>query len=133
MTIPTFNPKSFLIVLLASASFFISCKDKETVVDTPKTAQEATLEQKKQALQNTAPTSTSISTGGDVALNPPHGQPGHDCKVPVGAPLSGGGSSTTTPALNKTNSVPPTITGKGINPPHGQPGHRCEIKVGDPL
>lgn len=137
MTISRFNPKSFLIVLLASAPFFISCKDKETVVETPNTVQEATLEQKKQALQNVAPTSSqtinSSSTGGDLALNPPHGQPGHDCAVPVGAPLNGSGNSSTSPVLNKTNSVPPTISGNGINPPHGQPGHRCDIKVGDPL
>lgn len=133
MKILRFNSKTFLIAAFVTLPLFISCKDKETVVDAPKTVEEATLEQKKQALQNIAPTSTNTSTGGDVALNPPHGQPGHDCAVPVGAPLSGAGSSTTTPALNKTNSVPPTITGNGINPPHGQPGHKCEVKVGDPL
>lgn len=133
MKILRFDSKTFLIAAFVTLPLFISCKDKETVVDAPKTVEEATLQQKKQALQNIAPTSTSTSTGGDVALNPPHGQPGHDCAVPVGAPLSGGGSSTTTPALNKTNSVPPTITGNGINPPHGQPGHKCEVKVGDPL
>jgi hypothetical protein len=135
MTIPRFNPKSFLIVLLASVPLFISCKDKETVVETPNTVQEATLEQKKQALQNVAPTSSQTinsSSTGDVAVNPPHGQPGHDCAIPVGAPLNGSGSANT-PVLNKTNSVPPTISGGGVNPPHGQPGHRCDIKVGDPL
>ncbi|OAD91148.1 hypothetical protein A7A78_04880 [Aequorivita soesokkakensis] len=135
MIIPRFNPKSFLIVLLASAPLFISCKDKETEVETPNTVQEATLEQKKQALQNVAPTSSQTinnSATGDVAVNPPHGQPGHDCAIPVGAPLNGPGSATT-PGLNKTNSVPPTISGGGVNPPHGQPGHRCDIKVGDPL
>ncbi len=133
MTISRFNQKSFIIVLLASAPFFISCKDKETVVETPNTIQEATLEQKKQALQNVAPSTNTINASGDLAMNPPHGQPGHDCAVPVGAPLNGSGSSSTSPVLNKTNSVPPTLSGNGINPPHGQPGHRCDLKVGDPL
>src|SRR5690606_1821183 len=135
MIIPRFNPKSFLIVLLASAPLFISCKDKETEVETP-TVQEATLEQKKQALQNVAPTSSQTinnSATGDVAVNPPHGPPGHDCAIPVGAPLNSAGSSNTTPAVNKTEAVPAAISGKGVNPPHGQPGHRCDIKVGDPL
>lgn len=133
MTISRFNPKSFLIVLIASAPFFISCKDKETVVDTTNTVQEATLEQKKQALQNVVPATNTTTTSGDLAMNPAHGQPGHDCAIPVGAPLNSKGSSNTTPVLNKTNSVPPTISGNGINPAHGQPGHRCDIKVGDPL
>ncbi|ALJ01232.1 hypothetical protein DC20_05290 [Rufibacter tibetensis] len=31
------------------------------------------------------PTGPPISTA--KGLNPPHGQPGHDCSIPVGAPL----------------------------------------------
>lgn len=50
-------------------------------------------------------------------LNPPHGQPGHRCDIPVGDPL---------PTTSANNSVK-------INPAHGQPGHRCDIPVGDPL
>ena len=134
MTIPRFNSKSFLIVLFAAAPFFISCNDKEKVVDTPNTVQEATLEQKKQALQNVVPTTNNTNTSGDLAMNPAHGQPGHRCDIPVGAPLNGAaGNSNSTPTLNKTNSVPASISGNGVNPPHGQPGHRCDIKVGDPL
>ncbi len=133
MTISRFNPKSFLIILLISAPFFISCEEKEKTVDTTNVLQEATLEQKKQALQNVVPATSTTTTSGDLAMNPAHGQPGHDCAIPVGAPLNSKGSSNTTPALNKTNSVPPTISGNGINPAHGQPGHRCDIKVGDPL
>jgi hypothetical protein len=30
---------------------------------------------------------TPINTNGTVMLNPPHGQPGHDCAVEVGKPL----------------------------------------------
>lgn len=137
MTISRFKSKSFLIVLLASASFFISCKDKEKVTDAPSTVQEATLEQKKQVLQNVAPTGTQTSTSGNVAINPAHGQPGHDCAVPVGAPLNGGGATPTSNPIkvnNNGNTSPiKASTGAGLNPAHGQPGHRCDIKVGDPL
>jgi hypothetical protein len=53
-------------------------------------------------------------------MNPPHGQPGHRCDIPVGAPL---------------NSKPatPNNVAKGKNPPHGQPGHLCELPVGADL
>ncbi len=51
-----------------------------------------------------------------VTINPPHGQPGHRCDIPVGDPL---------PAV-ASNDVK-------LNPPHGQPGHRCDIPVGSPL
>ncbi|MDZ7846448.1 MAG: hypothetical protein U5L96_06615 [Owenweeksia sp.] len=30
----------------------------------------------------------ATQTNSDVAVNPPHGQPGHDCAIPVGAPLN---------------------------------------------
>jgi hypothetical protein len=30
---------------------------------------------------------TNTNTSGVVTLNPPHGQPGHDCAIPVGQPL----------------------------------------------
>lgn len=49
-------------------------------------------------------------------LNPPHGQPGHDCSIPVGSPLK---------AQAQTKPV--------LNPPHGEPGHDCSVAVGAPL
>lgn len=60
-------------------------------------------------------------------LNPPHGEPGHDCALPVGAPLNGAkaASPSTTPATATGNTK--------INPPHGQPGHDCAVPVGSPL
>ena len=144
MTISRFNPKPFMIAMLVAAPLFIACKDKATPAEeTINTTQEATLEQKKQALQNVAPTSTqstnSTSTGGNVALNPAHGQPGHDCAIPVGAHLNGSWTSSNaaqgqTINVNNNNITPIKASGgAGINPPHGQPGHRCDIKVGDPL
>ena len=91
-------------------------------------------------------------------MNPPHGQPGHRCDIPVGAPLnspvakttatttSAGQSGTVTqnfsvtpppasnpvPALLSTEGNEATVA-DGMNPPHGKPGHRCDIAVGAPL
>ncbi|WP_340110967.1 hypothetical protein [Maribellus mangrovi] len=63
-------------------------------------------------------TSQPTNYASDKALvkNPPHGQPGHRCDIPVGDPLSATAS-----------------TNVKLNPPHGQPGHRCDIPVGSPL
>lgn len=120
---------------------------------------------KSQVITTSAPTvtSTTASTPVKVAagMNPPHGQPGHRCEIPVGTPLNSAPaaattttSSTTTPVVNSNvtpgsinpsiiNSSPtittPTIASKpvkvapGMNPSHGQPGHRCDIAVGAPL
>ena len=75
-------------------------------------------------------------------MNPPHGQPGHRCDIPVGASLNTPIANTNTgntPAVSNTNitvpssSVTTAKTPKGMNPPHGQPGHRCDISVGAPL
>ncbi len=61
-------------------------------------------------------------------LNPPHGEPGHDCAVPVGAPLNSGN---TAPAV-APSSQPANANAK-LNPPHGEPGHDCAVPVGAPL
>lgn len=73
-------------------------------------------------------------------MNPAHGQPGHKCEIPVGAPLN---SAPPKPvAQNATAQTVSAIpapqpqqlaSGKGLNPAHGQPGHRCDISVGAPL
>ena len=47
----------------------------------PNTAAPATL-----PIPTPAPTTTNTATA--PGTNPPHGQPGHDCAVPVGAPLN---------------------------------------------
>lgn len=39
------------------------------------------------ATQNAPMMQSAPSTGGKVLINPPHGQPGHDCAVEVGKPL----------------------------------------------
>lgn len=97
-----------------------------------------------------------------VKLNPPHGEPGHRCEIPVGSPLNGSAAVQAPAATNAqaapapTNnpvSLAPTVenarrlnanqgtqtpaptTGEKpqFNPPHGQPWHRCDIAVGAPL
>ncbi len=135
MTVPRFYSKLFFISMFAVTIFFTSCKDNENTEEVaPTEVQEATLEQKKQALENVVPSNTGNTANSGGAVNPAHGQPGHRCDLPVGAPLnSAGGSTNTAPAINATNTIPTSTTGKGINPPHGQPGHKCEVKVGDPL
>ncbi|HBV15556.1 hypothetical protein [Chryseobacterium carnipullorum] len=89
------------------------------------------------------------------AMNPPHGQPGHRCDIPVGQPLNGspalGQAAPQNVAVNANNAIkidpnsmsPGKVvidnngkqvkTAPGMNPPHGQPGHRCDIPVGQPL
>jgi len=80
-----------------------------------------------------APASNTTTPSSNVALNPPHGEPGHRCDIQVGAPLN-------TPVQPKLTTPPPVFqpqpTGsvaEGTNPPHGQPGHDCGIPVGAPL
>ncbi|HZH67617.1 MAG TPA: hypothetical protein VFD65_00325 [Chitinophagales bacterium] len=83
------------------------------------------------------PTNTNNTT--KAGLNPEHGQPGHRCDIPVGAPLNSTSQSntptSTTPTIQQIE-TPPTNTNDtkaGLNPEHGQPGHRCDIPVGAPL
>ncbi len=81
-----------------------------------------------------------------AGTNPPHGQPGHKCEIPVGAPLNSAPKSPASAPQSITvdpnsakkdpaayNVTPPPSTAPGMNPPHGQPGHRCDISVGAPL
>lgn len=98
-------------------------------------------------------TSSSVST--PSGINPPHGQPGHKCEIPVGQPLNStagvpAGQNITVNsnqsqaiqidpnAMNAGNSAlnssaKQVQTAPGMNPPHGEPGHRCDIQVGQPL
>ncbi len=71
---------------------------------------------------------------GDVKLNPAHGQPGHTCSLPVGAPLTA--AATAAPAAAQPVQMAPASPAAApqgqqllpdgkVNPPHGQPGHVC--------
>lgn len=114
---------------------------------TPKT----TLMDQAGIQSNAAPAAMATAPG----MNPPHGQPGHRCDIPVGQPLNSAPAAATpaTQTINTggsntiqidPNSVSPgkiaidnsgkqVKTAPGMNPPHGQPGHRCDIPVGQPL
>lgn len=111
-------------------------------------------------MNNNTTQATLPSTPTGVTLNPPHGQPGHRCDIPVGAPLPNDGNIVAQ-AQSQAHPVSqgdamPVVSGgmpqqvvqvqqpqnqqsyigpKGekLNPPHGQPGHRCDIPVGAPL
>jgi hypothetical protein len=90
------------------------------------------------AITPAAITPAGTNTSG-VKLNPAHGQPGHDCAIAVGAPLTGNGSAKanpvqiTTSPVQSSAAITPAPVKPGMNPAHGQPGHRCEIAVGAPL
>jgi hypothetical protein len=86
----------------------------------------------------------TAETNSAVALNPPHGEPGHRCEIEVGAPLNSAPAatnaapaSTPVPTFNPppsfTTPSAQSTTGAGLNPPHGQPGHDCAVAVGAPL
>ena len=86
-------------------------------------------------------TTTAQPAVATAGTNPAHGQPGHRCDIPVGAPLNSPPAQQ--PAAVQTKAVegakvtqvvtPPVKTAPGMNPPHGEPGHRCDIAVGAPL
>jgi hypothetical protein len=98
---------------------------------------------------NANPASIAAAPG---IKNPPHGQPGHRCDIPVGDPLNVSPTAIqTAPGQNPNNPIKidansmsagkavvdnnakQVKTAPGMNPPHGQPGHRCDIPVGQPL
>lgn len=106
------------------------------------------------AAKGGTPSNTTATNAPIVAtakgMNPPHGQAGHRCDIPVGAPLNSPATPaqpnskvtttpqmTVTPTTTSTTSTatptPATPTPEGMNPPHGQEGHRCDIAVGAAL
>jgi hypothetical protein len=140
----------FLLVALVSM-IIVSCSapvQKETQQTNPQQLNQMQimkLKQDESALSRTnAPAVTApAQSSTPVRLNPPHGQPGHICEIPVGSPLPStpvrsavntNSSVASSPAINQNNTATPTATNTvRLNPPHGQPGHICEIPVGSPL
>jgi hypothetical protein len=99
-------------------------------------------------MASTAPAPANARNSGSVALNPEHGQPGHRCDIPVGAPLNGGAQQAPATSIQPQNmpagprvqntpapsSAPAQISSQvKLNPPHGEPGHDCAVPVGQPL
>lgn len=146
--------KSWLIIGLVSF-LLAGCADNNTEKETE--ADEAVIENLSSPVEeNSAENETAVTppeplaptAAPTAALNPPHGQPGHDCAIPVGAPLDGSGAQVqaqpqpqpqlqTLPNLSTQPVASPSAQAaapaNGINPPHGQPGHDCAVPVGDPL
>lgn len=92
--------------------------------------------------------SPTMASGEKPANNPAHGQPFHDCALPVGAPLNANaapapstGMPTSAPVVVPQKSAPATAEPTApanqkeakLNPAHGLPGHDCAIPVGAPL
>ena len=164
-----------MITAALAAFVLVSCNNSET------TTTETTTPETNAANNTVTPTNsepaftfdnnsaaapaTGNAAAGSAAsgkLNPPHGEPGHRCEIPVGAPLDSPPTGTdankistninntttkstsaptftmqppTTPSPAATGSGQPakTLTAPGMNPPHGEPGHDCAIPVGQPL
>ena len=76
----------------------------------------------------------NMSKSADVKYNPVHGEAGHRCDLPVGAPLANTTSSNNS-ATPEMSTSPVRIQGGAAkkNPPHGEPGHDCSIPVGADL
>ncbi len=153
--------KIFLLGVLSSV-LIVSCKKEEVklVEETQQPAQpfsgEAWLKQRVgnqgQQVQPIQQQTQQEQTKTTPGMNPPHGQPGHRCEIPVGAPLDSKSlnqkqAQATQVVSQKVEDKPvmkinsgngsTTIEGvttlPGMNPPHGQEGHRCDIAVGAPL
>jgi len=113
--------------------FFAACNSG---IDQKSSSQTAAPQQVSVPTQNTTPQTniTAPPANASVALNPPHGQAGHNCDIAVGAPLNGAapavGAGSQSPF--KINAAPSQGTAR-LNPAHGQPGHSCDVPVGQPL
>ncbi|HLT64746.1 MAG TPA: hypothetical protein VKZ80_00155 [Flavobacterium sp.] len=154
--------KKVYLLAIASVFAFTACKDNKPEVTS--TNAEASAEQPVSNPVNASNSSaTAVSNNAPAdGLNPPHGQPGHRCEIPVGAPLNSAPPAATQtqtnvqpannsqgflsqgssqagatqqqvqPQAKSGQQTAPGMQGKP-NPPHGQPGHRCDISVGQPL
>ena len=143
--------KNYIGLLLLAGLALNSCKNEQKIKESTQTAVIPFTEvgnkmRIEAAAKGATPTNTTATNAPIVAtakgMNPPHGQAGHRCDIPVGAPLNSPAASaqpnskvTTTPQMTVTPTTPATTTPtpEGMNPPHGQEGHRCDIAVGAAL
>ena len=130
-----------IATVLIAACFLAACnsglgsKDKAATPPPPSPLPAVNVPANSAPAQQTAPGAST------VALNPPHGQPGHSCEIPEGAPLNSApatGAAAPATGINMQTlpaaSTPASpVAGKRLNPPHGQPGHSCDVPVGEPL
>ena len=148
--------KNHIGLLLLAGLALNSCKNEQETKESTPTAvipfTEVGNKMRNEAAAKVAtPTNTTATNAPIVAtakgMNPPHGQAGHRCDIPVGAPLNSPAAPaqpnskvTTTPQMTVTpttsataTTTPTTPTPEGMNPPHRQAGHRCDIAVGAAL
>lgn len=145
MLLNTFKKLSF-ILCAGSLLVFTACNgettentdtentEAEVVEETPRNLSDTDASAEQEANENNETSTESedlplINNGAEagVTINPAHGEPGHDCAVPVGQPLP-------TPGANTSNvETPNEIKTVKLNPPHGEPGHDCAVPVGNPL
>lgn len=120
--------KKFLYAI-ALVGLFAACNNSK---NTTQTQVPAATQGGLSGLQATPAPTTDGQAG--LLTNPEHGKPGHDCVLPVGAPLKQktAAPQTTTPAAAQPAAVQPAGAQK-LNPAHGQPGHDCAKPVGAPL
>lgn len=159
--------KNIFLGIITAGFLVISCKkdEKPTYIKDEAGAQQTapTVNNIPQpsllnqaGIPTVSPNSPSVATA--PGMNPPHGQPGHRCEIPVGQPLNSVAkpAQTANPSpqnisVNGNNSMqidPNSVspgkimidqngkqvkTAPGMNPPHGEAGHRCDIAVGQPL
>lgn len=118
-----------------SIASFIACNsNKTTPAQTYHTTPTGLSGLQKTAANNPGP---NASQDGNVKVNPSHGQPGHNCDLPVGAPLNQVAATSAQPTTAVVQEMPTPVavntSGQKLNPSHGEPGHRCDIAVGAPL
>lgn len=133
--------KLFSSVLLAAGLFVVSCKKEETVEVAAKPVPSvyeimngnqvpAPPQPVQQVQQNTAVPPQMVTTTQPASvpvavakgMNPSHGQPGHRCDIPVGAPLNSPPGKVTAPgkAITQSSTTPPgqayTVTPTNMPP-----------------
>ncbi|HZH87359.1 MAG TPA: hypothetical protein VFD77_08580 [Brumimicrobium sp.] len=140
--------KSSFLLCAGAILIFTSCKgdesesidaEKETVTETPRSLPNMNPSENQGVEASTTkgaenedfqnlPINMNAGSQSGAKLNPAHGEPGHDCAVPVGQPLPSAGG-TDLPVVNQPSSKKAVV----LNPAHGEPGHDCAVPVGQPL
>lgn len=119
-------------LLLVGMGLLSSCRDQNKETDSREELENAPPTAPSGNTETDKTDDTSLKEDSDLEVNPAHGQPGHRCDIPVGAPLN----QTTTQEASRENSQSPVRLRKAapkINPPHGEPGHDCSVPIGAEL
>lgn len=116
--------KLSILILSCLTVFIFSCKNEEKAdKPTDATTQTASAEEMK----------ASMTKNDSIKYNPAHGEEGHRCDLPVGAPLGKATAQNTTPEMTTSPVRMQNGASPKVNPPHGEPGHDCSVPVGAEL